>query len=88
VTKINEFLPKVSVIRNDKGGKDPKIIGGIFMQVSSSSANAGVTQQASIAAAKTANNVQKQQGENIEKLLDSVPQPSSGSTGQNIDLLA
>ena len=88
MTKINEILPKVSVIRNDKGRKDPKFIGGIFMQVSGSSANAGVAQQASIAAAKTANNVQKQQGENIEKLLDTVPQPSSGSTGQNIDIQA
>jgi len=88
VTKINDFLAKVSGIRNDKGHKDPKSIGGIFMQVSSSSASAGIAQQASIAAAKTANNVQKQQGENIEKLLDSVPQPSSGSTGQNVDIQA
>ncbi len=88
MTKINDSLPKVSLIRNDKGRKDPKTIGGIFMQVSSSTANAGVAQQASIAAAKTANNVQKQQGENVEKLLDSVPQPSSGSTGQNIDVQA
>jgi hypothetical protein len=48
----------------------------------------GGAQQASIAAAKTAKNVQKQQGENIEKLLDGVPQPSSGSIGQNIDLQA
>jgi hypothetical protein len=88
VTKINAFLAKVSAIRNDKGHKDPKSIGGIFMQVSSSSASAGIAQQASIAAAKTANNVQKQQGENIEKLLDSVPQPSSGSKGQSINIQA
>ena len=58
------------------------------MQVSSSSSSAGITQQASIAAAKTANDVQKQQGENVEKLLDSIPKPSSGSTGQNINLQA
>ena len=56
------------------------------MQVSS--ANAGVAQQASLAAAKTANKVQKQEGENVAKLLESIPQPSSGSTGQNIDLQA
>lgn len=56
--------------------------------VSSTAANASAGNQLSIAGAKTANDVQKQEGENVAKLLETAVSTPQGAPGQQVDVTA